>query len=325
MRRREFIAIAGGAAAWPLAARAQQSPIPVVGFLGIGSAESTTSEVSGFRQGLSEAGYIDGHNVKIEYRWAEGQNSRLSMLAADLVHDQVAVIAVNGNAAALAAKAATATIPIVFQVGNDPVAAGLVASLARPAGNLTGVATLGGEIVAKRLELLHEMIPTISSIALLINPNNRDHENAKREVEVAAQGLGLQLHVIHASSTNEIDAAFKEFKQLQAGALMVAPDAFFNSRSEQLAALALQYAVPTIYQYRKFAAAGGLISYGADIADAYRLVGAYTAQILKGKKPEDLPVQRATKVELLINARPPRRSASTYRRSCSKLADEVIE
>jgi putative ABC transport system substrate-binding protein len=175
------------------------------------------------------------------------------------------------------------------------------------------------------LELLHELIPTISSIALLINPNNRDHENAKRELEVAAQGLGLRLHVIRASSTNEIDAAFKEFKQLQAGALMVGPDAFFNSRSEQLAALALQYAVPTIYQYRRFAAAGGLISYGADIADAYRLVGAYTAQILKGKKPEDLPVQRATKVELLINARPPRRSASTYRRSCSKLADEVIE
>jgi len=261
MRRREFITFFGGAVAWPLLAEAaQQSAMPVVGFLGIGSAESTTSEVSGFRQGLSEAGYIDGHNVKIEYRWAEGQNSRLSTLAADLVHDQVAVIAVNGNAAAQSAKAATATIPIVFQVGNDPVAAGLVASLARPGGNLTGVATLGGEIVAKRLELLHEMIPTISSIALLINPNNRDHENAKREVEVAAQGLGLQLHVIHASSTNEIDAAFKEFKQLQAGALMVAPDAFFNSRSEQLAALALQYAVPTIYQYRKFAAAGGLIS-----------------------------------------------------------------
>jgi putative ABC transport system substrate-binding protein len=219
MRRREFITVFGGAVARPLMAQAaQQSAIPVVGFLGIGSAESTTSEVSGFRQGLSEAGYIDGHNVKIEYRWAEGQNSRLSTLAADLVHDQVAVIAVNGNAAALAAKAATATIPIVFQVGNDPVAAGLVASLARPGGNLTGVATLGGEIVAKRLELLHELIPTISSIALLINPNNRDHENAKRELEEAAQGLGLQLHVIRASSTNEIDAAFKEFKQLQAGA-----------------------------------------------------------------------------------------------------------
>jgi putative ABC transport system substrate-binding protein len=326
MRRREFITVFGGAVARPLMAQAaQQSAIPVVGFLGIGSAESTTSEVSGFRQGLSEAGYIDGHNVKIEYRWAEGQNSRLSTLAADLVHGQVAVIAVNGNAAALAVKAATATIPIVFQVGNDPVAAGLVASLARPGGNLTGVATLGGEIVAKRLELLHELIPTISSIALLINPNNRDHENAKRELEEAAQGLGLQLHVIRASSTNEIDAAFKEFKQLQAGALMVAPDAFFNSRSEQLAALALQYAVPTIYQYRKFAAAGGLISYGADIADAYRLVGAYTAQILKGKKPEDLPVQRATKVELLINRKTAKALGLNVPPQLQQLADEVIE
>jgi len=237
----------------------------------------------------------------------------------------VAVIAVNGNAAALAAKVATATIPIVFQVGNDPVAAGLVASLARPAGNLTGVATLGGEIVAKRLELLHELIPTISSIALLINPNNPDHENAKRELEVAAQGLGLQLQVIRVSSTNEIDAAFKEFKQLQAGALMVGPDAFFNSRSEQLAALALQYAVPTIYQYRKFAAAGGLISYGADIADAYRLVGAYTAQILKGKKPEDLPVQRATKVELLINRKTAKALGLNVPPQLQQLADEVIE
>lgn len=271
MKRREFIAIAGGAAAWPLVAvAAQQSAMPVVGFLGTGTAELTTLELRGFHQGLTEAGYIEGRNVTVEYRWSEGQSSRLSTLAADLVHDQVAVIAVTGNAVALAAKTATTTIPIVFQVGNDPVAAGLVASLARPGGNLTGVTTLSAEIVAKRLELLHELIPTISSIALLINPNNRDSENSKRDAEMAAKSLGLQLHVVRAGATNEIDAAFKSLAQLQAGALIVAPDAFFNSRSEQLAALALQYAVPTVYQYRKFATAGGLISYGANITDAYR-------------------------------------------------------
>ena len=326
MRRREFITVFGGAVAWPLVAEAApQSTMPVVGFLGIGSAESTTLEVTGFHQGLTETGYIEDRNVTVEYRWSEGQNSRLSTLAADLVHDQVAVIAVTGNAVAIAAKAATATIPIVFQVGNDPVASGLVASLARPGGNLTGVTTLGAEIVAKRLELLHELIPTISSIALLINPNNRDSENAKRDAEVAAKSLGLQLHVIRASSTNEIDAAFKDFKQLQAGALMVAPDAFFTSRSEQLATQALQYAVPTVYQYRKFATAGGLISYGADIADAYRLVGVYTTQILKGKKPAVLPVQRATKVELLINRKTAKALGLNVPPQLQQLADEVIE
>jgi putative tryptophan/tyrosine transport system substrate-binding protein len=326
MKRREFIAIAGGAAAWPLVAKAaQQSAIPVVGFLGAGVAESTTSELRGFRQGLTEAGYIEGRNLTVEYRWAEGQSSRLSTLAADLVHDQVAVIAVTGNAVALAVKAATGTIPIVFQVGNDPVAAGLVASLARPGGNLTGVTTLGGEIVAKRLELLHELMPTISGIGLLINPRNRDSENSKRNAEAAAKNLGLQLHVIRASSTNEIDEAFKDFKQLQAGALIISADAFFNSRSEQLAALALQYAVPTAYQYRKFATAGGLISYGANITDAYRLVGLYTAQILKGKKPADLPVQEATKLELFINVKTAKALGLNVPPQLQQLADEVIE
>jgi putative ABC transport system substrate-binding protein len=325
MRRREFIAIAGGLAAWPLAARAQQSAIPVIGFLGPGSAESTTSEVTGFRQGLSESGYIDGRNVKIEYRWAEGQNSRLSTLAAELVHDRVAVIAVNGNAAALAVKAATVTIPIVFQVGNDPVAAGLIASLARPGGNLTGVTTLSAEIVTKRLELLHELLPTISDVAWLLNPNNRDSENSRRNAEVAARSLGLQLHVIRAGSANEIDAAFKGFKQLPAGALIVAADAFFNSRSEQLAALALQYAIPAVYQYRNFATAGGLISYGANLADAYRLVGVYTARILKGEKPADLPVQQATKVELLINLKTAKALGLNVPPQMQQLADEVIE
>jgi putative ABC transport system substrate-binding protein len=247
VKRRDFITLVGGATAWPLVAEAaQQSAIPVIGFLGPGTAESTTSEIRGFRQGLTEAGFIEGRNVTVEYRWAGGQSNRLSALAADLVHNQVAVIAVNGNATALAAKAATVTIPIVFQVGNDPVAAGLVTSLARPGGNLTGVTTLSAEIVTKRLELLHELIPTISGIVLLINPNNRDSENSKRDAEVAARSFGLQLDVIRASSTDEIDAAFKGFEQLQVGALIVAPDAFFNSRSEQLAALALRYAVPTV-------------------------------------------------------------------------------
>jgi ABC-type uncharacterized transport system substrate-binding protein len=326
MRRREFIALLGSVTAtWPLVAGAQQSAMSVIGFLGPGSAESTTSEVGGFRQGLSESGYIEGSNVTVEYRWAEGQNSRLSTLAADLVHKQVAVIAVNGNATALAAKAATVTIPIVFQVGNDPVAAGLVASLARPGVNLTGVTTLSAEIAAKRLELLHELLPTISAVALLINPNNRDSENSQRNAEMAARSLGLQLHVIRAGSTNEIDAAFKGFKQLKAGALIVAADAFFNSRSEQLAALALQYAIPTVYQYRNFAVAGGLISYGANITDAYRLVGIYTAQILKGKKPADLPVQQATKVELFINIKTAKTLGVNVPPQLQQLADEVIE
>jgi len=326
MRRREFIAAAGSAALWPLVAKAaQQSAMPVVGFLGPGTPESTSSELKGFGQGLSESGYIDGRNIRIEYQWAEGRNSRLSALAADLVHGQVAVIAVNGNAAALAAKATTATIPIVFQVGNDPVAAGLVASLARPGGNLTGVTTLSAEIAAKRLELLHELLPTISDIALLINPNNRDSENSKRNAEAAAYSLGLQLHVISAGSTNEIDAAFKDFKELQAGALIVAADAFFNSRSEQLAALALQHAIPTIYQYRTFATAGGLISYGANITDAYRLVGVYAAQILKGKKPGDLPVQQATKVELVINLKTAKALGLNVPPQMQQRADEVIE
>ena len=325
MKRREFIAIVGGAAAWPLVAEAAQSAMPVVGFLGTGTAGSTTSEVRGFHQGLGEAGYIDGRNVTVGYRWAEGQSRRLSTLAADLVHDEVAVIAVTGNAVALAAKAATATIPIVFQVGNDPVAAGLVASLARPGGNLTGVTTLSAEIVAKRLELLHELIPTISSVALLINPNNRDSENSERDAEAAAKNFGLQLHVIRASSTNEIDATFKDFEQLQARALIIAPDAFFNSRSEQLAALALQYAVPTVYQYRKFATAGGLISYGANITDAYRLVGLYTAQILRGEKPADLPVQEATKLELLINVKTAKALGVMVPPTLLARADEVIE
>jgi putative ABC transport system substrate-binding protein len=325
MRRRKFISLLGSAAAgWPLAARAQET-MPVVGFLGSGTAESTTSELTGFRQGLNEAGYVEGRNVIVEYRWSEGQKSRLSTLAADLVHHQVGVIAVMGNTVALTAKATTASIPIVFQVGNDPVAAGLVASLARPGGNVTGVTTLSAEILAKRLALLHEWVPAISNIALLVNPANRDSENSKRNAEAAAQRLGLQLNVILASTPAEIDAAFKSLGQLQAGAAVVAPDEFFNSRSEQLAALALRYAVPTTYQYRKFAASGGLMSYGANITDAYRLVGVYTGQILKGAQPADLPVQQASKVELIINLKTAKALGLTVPQSLLVAADEVIE
>jgi putative ABC transport system substrate-binding protein len=325
VRRREFITLLGGTAVWPLVVRAQQSATPVVGFIGTGTPESTSLELAGFRRGLSETGFVEGQNLIVEYRWAGGQNSRLSALADDLVRQHVAVIAVVGNAVAFAAKTATATIPIVFQVGNDPVAAGLVASLAQPGGNLTGVTTLSAEIVEKRLELLHELVPKASSVALLINPTNRDSENSKRDSEVAARTLGLQIHVMRASTTREIDAAFKSFGQLQAGALMIAPDSFFNSQSEEFAALTLRYAVPTIYQYRKFATSGGLISYGANIADAFRLVGVYTGRVLKGDKPANLPVQRAAKVELFINLKTAKTLGLTVPPTLLTSADEVIE
>jgi putative tryptophan/tyrosine transport system substrate-binding protein len=325
MRRRDFISLLSSAAAtWPLAARAQQ-PVSVIGFLGTGTAESTTLELTGFRQGLTEAGYLEGHNLIVEYRWSEGQKNRLSSLAADLVHRQVSAIAATGNTVALATKAATKSIPIIFQVGNDPVGAGLVASLARPGGNLTGVTTLSAEIVAKRLELLRELVPAVSSFALLVNPANRDSENSKRDGDAAARRLGVQLHVISATTPDEIDAAFKSLSQLQAGAAVVAPDEFFNSRSEQLAALGLKYAVPTTYQYRQFVASGGLMSYGANIKDAWRLVGIYTGQILKGGKPADLPVQQASKVELLINLKTAKALGLTVPQSLVVSAAELIE
>jgi putative tryptophan/tyrosine transport system substrate-binding protein len=327
VRRRDFIKIvagSGAAAACPFRARAQQS-IPVIGFIGTGTAQSTTLELAGFRQGLSEGGYVEGRDLIVEYRWSEGQRGRLSPLAADLVHHQMSVIVVMGNTAALTAKAATESIPIVFQVGNDPVASGLVASLARPGGNITGVTTLSAEIIAKRLELLHELVPAVSSIALLVNPANRDSENSKRNADAAAQKLGLQLHVIPANTPHEIDAAFKGLSQMQVGAAVVAPDEFFNSRSEQLAALALKYAVPTTYQYRKFAGGGGLMSYGADIKDAWRLVGAYAGRILKGAKPAELPVQQVTKVELIINLKTAKALGLRVPQSLAVAADEVIE
>jgi putative ABC transport system substrate-binding protein len=300
IRRREFIAGLGGAAAWQLAARAQQR-VPVIGFLSSTSRDESAVLLTAFRQGLSEASYVEGRNVAIEYRWAEDQYDRLPILATDLVRRQVAVIVAQANPAAVAAKAATTTIPIVFTTGADPVASGLVASLNRPGGNLTGVTSLSVEIGPKRLELLHELVPSATVVALLVNPTNPNSETESRDALAAARVLGLQLHVLHASTERDFDTVFASVVQLRAGGLAIGIDAFFSNRMEQLAALALRYAVPVIYQRREFAAADGLMSYGGSITDRYRLAGAYAGRILKGEKPSDLPVQQDTRIELVIN------------------------
>jgi putative ABC transport system substrate-binding protein len=324
--RREFISALGGAVcSWPLAARAQQLTVPVIGFLSPSSPEWYTNRLRAFRLGLMEIGYIEGQNLAIEYRWAEDQNDRLPALAADLVRRQVTVIAVGGGESVLAAKAATATIPIVFNAGVDPVAVGLVASLARPGGNLTGVISRAVEVGPKRLELLHELVPTATVVALLVNPTNPNADTLSRDLQVAARTLGLQLHVVHASTERDFEPAFATLVQLQAGALVIGPDGFLISRSEQLAALTLRHAMPAIYQYREFAAAGGLMSYGSSIADAYRQVGIYTGRILKGEKPSDLPVQQATKVELILNLKTAKALGLTVPLPLLGRADEVIE
>jgi putative tryptophan/tyrosine transport system substrate-binding protein len=326
LKRREFISLLGGAAAaWPLAARAQQQAMPVVGFVGSTSPGSLRDAVAAFHRGLTETGYVEGRNVAIEYRWAEGQYDRLPGLAADLVHRQVAVIAaIDGLPSALAAKAATATIPIVFFTGGDPVQLGLVASMRRPDRNLTGVTTLNVEIGAKRLELLHELVPA-NVIVLLVNPTNALTEANTTNLQAAAHALGLQLHVLNASTERDFDAVFARLIQLRAGGLVIAPDAFFISRSEQLATLALRHAVPAIFQYREFAAAGGLISYGGSRTDAYRQVGVYTGRVLKGAKPSELPVQQVTKVELFLNLKTAKALGITVPLPLSGRADEVIE
>jgi putative tryptophan/tyrosine transport system substrate-binding protein len=324
MRRREFITFLGSAAAWPVAARAQRPVLPVVGFLNAASPEGYALQLSAFRQGLSDSGYVEGQNVEIEYRWAEGQYDRLPGLAADLIRRQVTVIAANLQGA-LTAKAATTTIPIVFSTPSDPIEGGLVSSLSRPDGNLTGVTTLGAEVGPKRLELLHELVPTATSIAWLVNPAGPVAETQTRDMQAAARTLGLQLQVLHASTERDFETVFATAVEVRAGGLVISANAFFNSQSEQIAALALRHAVPTIYQFREFAAAGGLMTYGGSIRDQYRLVGVYTGRILKGEKPADLPVQQVTKVELIINLKSAKALGLTVPLALLTRADEVIE
>jgi putative ABC transport system substrate-binding protein len=325
IRRREFIATLGGAAAaWPLAAGAQQAAMPVIGFVDGESASQSAHLAASFRQGLSDTGYVDGRNVLIEYRWAEGHYDRLPSMAAELVRRQVTVIAASAIPAARAAKAATTTVPIVFRIGANPVEAGLVASLNRPGGNLTGVTSLGGELGPKRLELLHELVP-MAKVSTLVKAANPYTGTLLRDLQAAARTLGVELDVLHAGTEHEIEVAFASLAQLRVGALVIAPDGFLTSRSEQVAALALLYAVPAIYQYRAFAAAGGLMSYGDNIRDSYRLAGAYTGRILKGDKPADLPVQQATKVELIINLKTAKALGVTVPLTLRGRADEVIE
>jgi putative tryptophan/tyrosine transport system substrate-binding protein len=328
MRRRDFITLLGGAAAaWPLTARAQQPAMPVIGFLTGASPQGRAPYVAVFRQGLKEIGYIDGQNVAIEYRWAEGQYDRLPALAADLVRRQVTVIATPGNtAAALAAKAATTTIPIVFGVGVDPIQAALVASLNRPGGNVTGVTTLNVEIGPKRLQLLRQLIPTATTFALLVNPTNPAMaEPVSRDAQAAARTLGIKLHVLHASTERQFDPVFATLAQPHAAGLVIGSDDLFTSRIEQLAALTVRHALPAIYEYREFAAAGGLMSYSSSITDEFRQVGVYTGRILKGEKPADLPILRATKFELIINLQTAKVLGLDVPATLLARADEVIE
>jgi putative ABC transport system substrate-binding protein len=302
MRRRKFVALLGGVVAgWPFAARAQQKAMPVIGVLTPTSPSSFEPLMRAFRQGLSEAGYVEGQNLAIEYRWAEGNYDRLPALAADLVGRKVDLIMANSPPAALAAKSATSTIPIVFRGGNDPVGGGLVASLARPGGNLTGVSFIPDELTAKRLQLLSELVPQARLMALLVNPNNATAEGVIQNVQEAARTKGLQLHVLKASSDSEIDRTFASLVQLHVDALVVAADPFLSSRRERFVALASRHAVPAIYAWREFADSGGLISYGSSLTAAFRLVGIYAGKILKGAKPADLPVEQPTKFELVIN------------------------
>jgi putative tryptophan/tyrosine transport system substrate-binding protein len=325
VKRREFITLLGGAAAWPVAARAQQPTMPVVGFLSSGSADLLADRVRAFRLGLSEIGHVEGRNIAIEYRWAEGENDRLSGLAADLVRRQVTVIAAAGGLSARAAKAATTTVPIVFWIEGDPVEVRLVASLNRPGGNLTGVTTLGAELGAKRLELLHEVIPTAIVIAVLVDPSTLTAATLSKDLQAAARSLGLQLLVLHANSERDFATSFATLIQQRAGGLVIGPGPLFFSRSEELAALALRHGVPSIFQSREFAAAGGLMSYGGSATDSYRQVGAYTGRILKGEKPADLPVQQATKVDLLINLKTAKALGLEVPATLLARADEVIE
>jgi putative ABC transport system substrate-binding protein len=326
LKRREFIALLGGAAAaWPLAVHAQQPVLPVIGFLGASTRDDTAFRVMGFLRGLNEAGYLEGQSVAIEYRWADGYYDRLPRLAADLVHRRVAVLAADGINAALAAKAATSTIPIVFSTGADPVKLGLVASLNRPGGNVTGVSILTVGLVAKRLEVLCEAIPKVSTIGLLVNPLQATDEVQVREAQDAARSLGRQIVVLNVSTKEDIDTAFDKVVQQRIAAVVAGSDAFITTRSEQLAALATRHRIPAVMEVREFVAAGGLMSYGTSHVDGHRQVGVYTGRILKGERPADLPVVQSTKVELAINLKAARALGITFPITLLGRADEVIE
>jgi putative tryptophan/tyrosine transport system substrate-binding protein len=327
MRRRDFIRVAvGSAAAWPLAARGQQPEIPAIGFLNAASPQKYAQPLSAFLKGLSENGFIDGRSVKIEYRWAEGRINRLPAMAADLVRRQVAVIAACSTAAALAAKSATTSIPIVFETGADPIQLGLVANLNRPGGNVTGVTQLTQEVAPKLAQLLHELLPNARIMALLVNRDDPALAEATvRAVLPPGRTLGLEFHVLSATSEQDFDGVFAKCIELKADALVIGGAPLFTSNSEQLAVLAARYRVPTIYKGREFAAAGGLLSYGSDISDAYRLAGNYTGRILKGDKPGDLPIQRATKVTLYINLKTAKALELNVPNTLIGRADEVIE
>jgi ABC-type uncharacterized transport system substrate-binding protein len=326
VRRREFITLLGGAVAWPLVARAQQAAMPVIGFLDSRLPDAITDRLRAFRQGLKDVGYVEGENVAIVYRWAEDQLDRLPALAADLVRRQVAVIATVATASTFAAKAATTSIPIIFSITEDPVKLGLVATLARPGGNATGINILSGELVAKRLELLRELVPSAARVAVLVNPTNAANtETTLRDVELAARTIGLQIQVLNASTSREIDAAFAALARERPDALLVGSDLLFTTRRVQMSLQAMRHAIPATYSLREAVEAGGLMSYGSNLTDALRQVGVYTGRILKGAKPADLPVVQASKFELVINAQTARMLGLTVPDKLLVAADEVIE
>jgi ABC-type uncharacterized transport system substrate-binding protein len=326
MRRRDFITLLGGAAAWPLAARAQQAPMPTIGYLSARSPDDSAHLVEAFRRGLSEAGYVEGQTVTVEHRWALGQHDLLPAMAVELVRKPVtALVSVGGESAALAARAATSTIPIVFIIGGDPVKLGLAASYNRPGGNATGISILTSTLEPKRLGLLHELVSQAATIGVLLNPNFPSFEGQLRDVQEAARAVAVQIHVLRASTDGEIEVAFETVAQERVAALAVAADPFFDTRRDKLVALAARHAVPTMYHFREFAGAGGLVSYGANIPDAHRQIGIYTGRILKGEKPADLPVMQPTKFDLVFNLTTAKALGLEIPPTLLARADEVIE